>query len=72
MNYGLISVQATCILMMQQKIKHVLLVVSLHYYHIAENFHWTKILPSPATFILQKYSVEYIFVNVVKVSISSM
>ena len=27
-------------------------------YCIQQNFRWTKISPSPATFVLQKYSVE--------------
>ena len=30
---------------------------AMMYYHLAENFHWTKISPSLATFVLQKYLI---------------
>ena len=43
-----------------------------NYHIIREIFRWIKILPSPATFGLQKKFTEKIFGNVVKVAISSM
>ena len=43
--------------------------VTLHCYRVAENFRWTKILPSPATFVLQNYKF---FANTVKVTICTM
>ena len=36
--------------------------------HARENFHWIKILPSPATFVLRKKFAEKIFANAVKVA----
>ena len=50
-----------------------LTLIRMYYTFICENFHWMKILPSPAaTFVLQKKFVEKIFANAVKVAISSM
>ena len=43
-----------------------------HKYHMRENFHWIKVLPSPAMFVLEKKFTEKKFTNVVKVTTSSM
>ena len=39
----------------------------MHNNTACENFHWTKISPSPATFVLQKMFMENIFTNAGKV-----
>ena len=41
-------------------------------YRIAKNCSGRKNLPSPATFVFEKHSTEFIFTNMVEVTISSV